>query len=207
MCGCCACRYGGFLNKHATPPVAWPVLQHTLNMGLVQQFVCFLRARGCSRVTLAEQVDVAMKVVTWLVTCGQLPAGTSVEAAQWHLVLLKRLRDQLRTNLPPKPRKPLPVLVTPEHLTVLVVSLVENATLLVQNGALDTTRGQARVELAEQIMLACMASLFWAYAPPLRSSGEASCTGSTAWVWLGRLHFKVVSSICVTLWLSCSAIQ
>ena len=115
-----ACRYMGFCSRYASPPVAHPVLQHYLNMNLLLQFIWYLRKRGCSRATLAAHADVAIKVVLWLIADQQLLPGTTVAAAHQHKKLLENLRHQLRTSLPPKPRRPMGDLLSPEHLTFLI---------------------------------------------------------------------------------------
>lgn len=167
-------RYAGFLHKHAQPTIEAPCLQHFLNMLLLQQYITFLRERGCSRATLSEQADVAIKVVTWLIHDCQLTAdGSSAaqQAAEGHLVLLKRLRHQLRTCLPPSPRKPLPELVTPERLTELLLEAYEEVE--------PYARGEKNMMIADAIMLmrVCIACLFWGFVQPLRSSGKAMGLG------------------------------
>lgn len=163
------CRYAGFLNKHAEPAVKTPCLQHFLNMLLLQQYVTFLRERGCSRATLAEQADVAIKVVTWLIHDNQLAAG-GVQAAQGHLVLLKRLRHQLRTCLAPSPKKPVAEQVTAEHLTVLVQEVYDRV-----KGYATAAAKDIGIHEAVLLMRACMACLFWGFVQPLRSSGKTYC--------------------------------
>lgn len=142
---------------------------------LLQQYIVFLRERGCSRATLAEQADVAIKVVTWLVHDNQLPPGDSNTDAQGHLVLLRRLRHQLRTCLAPSPRKPLGEQVTPEYLTVLLMEAYEEAKAYASGP-------REKIGVAEAIIIqhVCMATLFWAFVPPLRSSGRKQQHGLPA---------------------------
>ena len=143
------------------------------------QYICFLRQRSCSKATLAEQVDVAVKVVAWLIYDTavppelRLPAETTVETAIVHLHLLRRLYHQIKANLPAKPRRPLPELVTPEHLTVLVFGAMEEAEGIISSGFLTdrSVLSADRIRAAERVMTVCLACMFWGSMPPLRPSG------------------------------------
>lgn len=176
-----AFRFAGFLNKHTQPRIQRPNLGYSLNMQQVMLFICFLRQRGCSKATLAEQVDVAVKVVSWLIydttvpPQERLPAGTTVEAATVHLQLLRRLYRQIQANLPAKPRRPLPELVTPEHLAALVFDAMEEAERIISSGFLTDLGVPAayRIRAAERVMTVCLACMFWGSLPPLRPSGMA----------------------------------
>lgn len=143
------------------------------------QFICFLRQRNCSKATLAEQVDVAVKAVSWFIhditlpPQERLPADTTGEAVMWHLQLLKRLYHQIKVNLPAKPRRPLPELVTPEHLTVLVFDAMAETERILSVGYLTNmeVRSADRIRAAERVMKVCLACMFWGSVPPLRPSG------------------------------------
>lgn len=197
------------MNEHAQPIVETPTLQHALNLDLVLQYVYFLLQRGCSKATIAEQVDVAWKIVFWLMTDQQLPAGTSQQAAQDHLELLQRLQDQVKANLQNKPRRPLPQLVTPEHLTVLVLEAREEATQIVAKGCLSDLKisSAERTEQAERVLLVCLACLFWAHMPPLRASGVSLEHRDTSTVIKQHVsvlyHSPVTRAACYTTYVCC----
>lgn len=164
------------MTKCAWPRIQRPSLRHSLNMDLIMRYICFLRQRSCSKATLAEQVDVAVKVVSWLIYDTavppeeRLPADITVETALVHLQLLRRLYHQIKANLPAKPRRPLPELVTPEHLTVLVFDAMGEAERILSSGFLTMPAGD-RIRAAERVMTVCLACMFWGSLPPLRPSG------------------------------------
>lgn len=172
-------RYLGFINQHADQPVANPTLHHYLNLDLVKQYVEFLRQRLCIPATLGEQVEVAIKVVTWLWRDHQLQQTEGLDGQMGGLLqLLESLKCQIHHNLPrPRPRKQPKELVTAEHLTLMLITEYDSVSKYVSD-----PKALAAMTIAQcvRLMQLCLATCFWAFIQPVRPAGGfIHCTWHT----------------------------